>query len=422
VIDFNKARTLLTEFKGDSYLNGNGVLSKIGEFCLDMGKRVALVYDHFPGSESYLNTLKSTLKDVGIEIINEIQGAAPNAPLEDLARVSEKLKKLQPDFTISFGGGSTIDTVKAAGVLNILGADIESYFGVGKVTEKIIETGESLSPHLAIQTAASSGAHLTKYSNITDLKTGQKKLIVDKAIVPPKCVFDYEVTFTAPLTLTIDGALDGFSHSLEVLYGAVSQPEYQKIEQIALEAIRLVVKYLPQVLENPKNADAREGLGLATDLGGYAIMLGGTNGAHLTSFSLVDILSHGRACGMLNPYYTVFFAPAIRDPLQSLANIFTEAGYGPIASNELIDRDLGLAVAKAMIDFQRQIGFPTSLQEVEGFLDAHIEKALTAAKNPQLKMKLENMPIAMTAEDVDTYMAPILEAAKTGELSLVKNM
>ncbi len=61
---------------------------------------------------------------------------------------------------------------------------------------------------------------------------------------------------------------------------------------------------------------AREALCLATDLGGYAIMLGGTNGGHLTSFSLVDILTHGRACALMNPYYTVFFAPAVEGPLQ----------------------------------------------------------------------------------------------------------
>ncbi len=55
-------------------------------------------------------------------------------------------------------------------------------------------------------------------------------------------------------------------------------------------------------------------------------MIGGTNGAHLTSFSLVDILSHGRACGLMNPYYTVFFAPAIQGPLRLMAGVMREAG------------------------------------------------------------------------------------------------
>ena len=84
------------------------------------------------------------------------------------------------------------------------------------------------------------------------------------------------------------------------------------------EGIGLVVKYLPSVPSGTRRIiEARTALGLATDLGGYAIMLGGTNGAHLTSFSLVDILSHGRACAIMNPYYTVFFAPAVEEPLHA---------------------------------------------------------------------------------------------------------
>ena len=59
-------------------------------------------------------------------------------------------------------------------------------------------------------------------------------------------------------------------------------------------------------------------------------MLGGTNGAHLTSFSLIDILSHGRACAILNPYYTVLFASAIQGPLRLLAGVCRQVGLaGP---------------------------------------------------------------------------------------------
>jgi alcohol dehydrogenase class IV len=216
--------------------------------------------------------------------------------------------------------------------------------------------------------------------------------------------------------------MDGVSHSLEVLYGAVGGTSYAKIEEVARESIQLVVRYLPRVLERPRDAEGREGLGLATDLGGYTIMLGGTNGGHLTSFSLVDILSHGRACAMMNPYYTVFFAPAIERPLRLVGKIFQEAGYTKADVEGLSGRELGVAVAEAMIAFEKRIGFPTTLQEVDGFGDGHIERALTAAKNPQLKMKLENMPVPLTAEMVDAYMGPVLEAAKTGELSVIRNV
>ena len=71
----------------------------------------------------------------------------------------------------------------------------------------------------------------------------------------------------------------------------------------------------PPPLADPDELSAREALGLGTDLGGYAIMVGGTNGPHLNSFSFVDVLAHGRACAILLPYYTVLLAPAIERQL-----------------------------------------------------------------------------------------------------------
>ncbi len=245
---------------------------------------------------------------------------------------------------------------------------------------------------------------------------------MDEAIVPAHPVFDYEVTYGAPPALTADGALDGVSHSLEVLYGAVGKPYYAKVEEVAATGIGMVVNYLPRAIENPRDAEAREALCLATDLGGYAIMLGGTNGGHLTSFSLVDILSHGRACAIMNPYYTVFFAPAIQEPLKLMGKVYREAGLTTADVEGLSGRELGVAVAEAMFELARRIGFPTRLSEVEGFSQDHIERALAAAKNPQLKMKLENMPVPLTAEMVDEYMGPVLEAARDGDLTLIKNV
>ena len=420
--NFDVARALLREFKRDAYLYGLGVLPQVGQVVAGQGRRAALVRDVFPAAEGFVATIVESLAAAGVSLVGQIQGASPNAPREDLARIAAELMALDPDAIVSFGGGSTLDATKAAEVLRTLGGDVEDYFGTGLVTQVLAGSGRRLTPHVAIQTAASSGAHLTKYSNITDRQTGQKKLIVDEAIVPARPVFDYAVTFGAPAALTADGALDGIAHALEVLYGAVGKPYYPQVEQVARESIGLVVKYLPIVLENPQDAEGREALGLATDLGGYAIMLGGTNGGHLTSFSLVDVLSHGRACAIMNPYYTVFFAPAIKAPLRLVGAIFEAAGYTRADVSQLSGRALGVAVAEAMIAFERAIGFPATLDEVPGFSDAHVERALAAAKNPQLKMKLENMPVPLTAEMVDEYMGPVLWAARTGNLGLIKNV
>jgi alcohol dehydrogenase len=420
--DFDRARNLLTKFKGDTYLFGAGVLSRVGKVVASLGKRPVLVRDTFPGSDGFVQTIRESIADAGIALAGEIAGAGPNAPREDLFRIAGEIKALDPDVNISFGGGSTIDATKAGEVLRTLGGGIDDYFGTNQVTQALEKTGKSLTPHVAIQTAASSGAHLTKYSNITDVSTGQKKLIVDEAIVPARPVFDYVVTYGAPRSLTIDGALDGIAHSLEVLYSAVGKPSYEQAAEVAREGIALAVHYLPRAIEDPQDTEARTALGLATDLGAYAIMIGGTNGGHLTSFSLVDVTSHGRACALMNPYYTVFFAPAIEPALHLVGRIYRDAGLTNADVDHMTGRALGEAVAGAMFELSRRIGFPTTLSELSAFTEGHIDRALDAAKDPQLKMKLENMPIALTADMVDEYMGPVLRAAATGDISLIKSV
>ena len=132
--DFSKARDLLHEFKGDAYLFGAGVLSRVGGVVGSLGKRPALVRDTFPGSDGFVQTIWDSVADAGAAWEGQIKGAGPNAPLEDLFRITDELKALDPDVIISFGGGSTIDATKAAEVLRTLGGEINDYFGTALVT------------------------------------------------------------------------------------------------------------------------------------------------------------------------------------------------------------------------------------------------------------------------------------------------
>ena len=81
-----------------------------------------------------------------------------------------------------------------------------------------------------------------------------------------------------------------------------------------------------------------------------------------------------------------------------------------------------MTVAEGMIDYSKSVKMPTTLSELPGFNEAHIGRALTAAKNPQLDMKLKNMPVPLNASLIDEYMGPILKAAQTGDLELIKNL
>lgn len=419
---FEKSKILLDQFKGKSYTYGFGILNQAGDVSKEFGKKAVLVRGTFNGSNEAVETVAKSLTQSEIELVAQIKGSRPNSPKEDLDRITREINQANPDMVVSFGGGSTIDTTKAAVVLNALGGNIEDYFGTGLVTDALSKSGQSLLPHIAIQTLSGSASHLTKYANITDLSTSQKKLIVDDAIIPVRAMFDYNTTLDAGPNLTIDGAMDGFAHALEVLYGSINKNYYTLAAEIANTSMSLVLKYLPAALNNPKSQHAREALCLATDLGGYAIMIGGTNGGHLTSFSLVDILSHGRACAIMNPYYTIFFAPAIEKPLRLIGKIFEKAGLIRVDLDSLHGRFLGIAIAEAMFEFAARIGMPTHLASIDGFSEEHINRAINASKNPQLKMKLQNMPIPLSDDMVDEYMLPVLKAAVTGNISLVKNV
>ena len=430
-----QAKKVLKDWKGDSYTFGEDVLESTGKYAKKYGKKVSLVVTELGQAwiEKPLAQVKASLKGNKVKF-ETINGARPNAPREDVYRISLQVARSNSDAIVGLGGGSTVDAAKAAAVLNtyspsevmeILGASlseadsIEPYFGTGAVSKIKEKTGRPVMPVVSIQTAASSGAHLTKYSNITDLVTGQKKLIVDEAIVPPASVFDFKITLDSPMSLTLDGGLDGIAHAWEVFMGA-SGPAYEKVKEVAQLCIRLVVYGLQRVKKEKRDLEGRIALGLGTDLGGYSIMLGGTSGPHLGSFSLIDLLSHGRACALLNPYYTVLFAPVIQDQLKTVGAIFKEAGYIKGEIKNMSGRNLGLAVANGMIAFAKDLNFPTTLKEA-GATREHLDRMLTAAKNPQLKMKLQNMPTPMDAEkgDVDRMMKPVLEAAFTGDLNLI---
>ena len=417
----NKAKELIKTFKQDCYIHGLDCLDKIGPLSQGLGNNILLVTSLQERDSAHFDILTGSLKQAGLQIAGHTPTAHPNSPREDVFRIKTAILSKKPDIILAASGGSGIDATKAAIVLANLGGDLDDYFGLGKVAEKASSQGKKLLPLVALQTASGSAAHLTKYSNITDFRNHQKKLIIDESIVPSRALFDYGLTRTMSPSFTCDGAFDGLSHCLEVYYGA--RPEfYPKIEEIALTGIELILASLEKAVADPDDLDAREALGLATDLGGYAIMVEGTNGAHLTSFSLVDVLSHGRACAILNPYYTVFFSHAIQRQLHKLAGLMHKYDLSQNICLDQEGEELGKCVARGLIALSRKVGYPTTLAEIDGLTTGHITKALQAAKDPQLASKLQNMPIPMSAEDVDEYMRPVLESALKGDFTLIKTI
>jgi alcohol dehydrogenase len=427
---FTKARNLLANWKGDNYVFGRGVLPQVGKLAAAQGKN-ALVVCNTTYMKPVADAVVEALKKAGVSLSGGtvVPDAGPNAPRADVYRIETYILHHKPDVIIAVGGGSTIDACKAANFLATLGGavspEVDHWFGTGIVSEALKSTGKKLYPLIAVETSASSGAHLTKYSNITDPVAGQKKLVVDDAIVPQYSIFDYDVTASMPIPVTIDGALDSIAHCFEVFSGLPANAPREKYDLAASlteAAVELTVKYAPRVIKDPRDMEAREAIGMSTDLGGYAIMVGGTHGPHMTSFSLVDLAGHGTACGIMNPYYLVFFAPVIGKQLKLVGNIFKKYGYIGENPDSLSGWDLGIAVAQGMVAFGKAIKAPTTLRDLPKWNDSYVEKILSAAKDPQLDMKLKNMPVPLSAAKVDEYMGPIIRAAVDGDFSLIKSM
>jgi alcohol dehydrogenase len=427
---FAKSKKLLSDWKGANYVFGRGVLPQLGKLASQFGKN-ALVVCNTTYMKPMADKVVEALKSAGVGLAGNaiVPEAGPNAPRADVYRIETYILHHKPDVIIAVGGGSTIDACKAANFLAALGGavtpEIDHWFGTGIVSGALKSTGKKLYPLIAVETAASSGAHLTKYSNITDPVVGQKKLVVDEGIVPQYALFDYDVTASMPIPVTIDGALDSIAHCFEVFSGLPADAPREKYDLAAAlteTAVELTVQYAPRVIKDPKDLEAREAIGMSTDLGGYAIMVGGTHGPHMTSFSLVDLTGHGTACGLMNPYYAVFFAPAIEKQLRLTGNIFRKYGYISENLESLSGRDLGIAFARGMVAFGKAIGAPTALRDLPKWNDGYVDKILQAAKDPQLDMKLKNMPVPLTAATVDEYMGPIIRAAVSGDFSLIKTM
>ena len=326
----DKAKELIAEFKGESYAFGIGVLEQVGPGTAELG-RLALVVGRI-NSDWFKPTLATVLAGLeanSVEVVATVEGARPNAPREDVFRLRDEILRRQPEVIVSCESGSGIDACKAAAVLATFAdqeVELEDLFGVGKVTELCEKTSRKILPIVAVMTAPGSSAHLTKYSNITDVTTGQKKLIIDEAIVPPRAIFDYRLTATASLSFTLDGALDGVSHCLEVYLGAKAE-NGDAVENVCLTGIELIASGLKDVVKDTSDLVVRELIAMGTDLGGYAIMLGGTNGPHLNSFSMVKYLPHGRACALMCPYYVKFFAPAVAERVLKVGQIYGKLGF-----------------------------------------------------------------------------------------------
>ncbi len=206
------------------------------------------------------------------------------------------------DSLVSLGGGSSIDTAKAIGLLAANGGRISDY----KVPKPIPVPGP---PHVAIPTTAGTGSEVSRFTVISDSATEEKMLIAGGSLVPSAAVVDYELTMSMPKRLTADTGTDSLTHAIE---SYVSRKANAFSDVFALSAMKTIWAELPIAYHQPDNRAAREAMMLAATLAGIAFSNASVALVHGMSrpIGFFFHVPHGLSNAMLLPAVTRYSAEA----------------------------------------------------------------------------------------------------------------
>ena len=238
----------------------------------DMGKKKAfIVTDKVLFEMGYTNKVTEVLESQGIQykIFSDVE---PDPTLRCARAGAAEMTSFQPDVIISLGGGSAMDAAKIMWVMyehpEVNFHDLAmTFMDIRKRIYKFPTMGQK-AMMVAIATSAGTGSEVTPFAVITDEETGIKYPLADYELTPDMAIVDAELMMTSPKGLTACAGIDVLVHSIEA-YVSIMASEYTN--GLALEAIRLVFKYLPDAYnEGTTNIKAREKMAHASCMAGMA--------------------------------------------------------------------------------------------------------------------------------------------------------
>ena len=291
----------------------------------------------------------------------------PEPKLEDLDEIVELVRGQSFKAVVGIGGGSILDAAKIASMAATNPGSIKQYIGANLVKKRGL-------PLILIPTTAGSGSEATQAAVLTldDVKVSvwDSNLFADVSLVDPL------LTLSMPKKLTANTAIDALSHAIEALMSLDSNP---LTDAIALEAVKLIGKYLRLAYANGQNLEARYNLSLAALMGGIVISNAGLCAGHGIAYTYATEydLPHGASCALSLPYIMAFNLPACVDKLIAVAKAMGEPIRG-LSPDDAAYRAV-VAVKKLIED----VGLPTSLRDIgvsEGEVSKYAEDLLMKYK------------------------------------------
>lgn len=353
---------------GISY-HGHGAIQEIPELIRSRGfKKVFVVSD--PDLVKFGVTAKVTdlLKENGIEyeLYSDVK---PNPTIENVQHGVEAFKSSGADCMITIGGGSSMDTGKAIGIIinNPEFADVRSLEGVAPTKKRTVFT-------IAVPTTGGTGAESTINYVITDVQKKRKFVCVDPNDIPDIAVVDPDMMASMPKGLTASTGMDALTHAIE---GYTTAGAWELADCLNLEAIRLIAKNLRKAYEN--DPDGREGMALAQYVTAMAYSNVGLGIAHSMAHTLGAVYDtpHGVACAMMLPIVMEFNQNYTGDKFKYIAEAF---GVDTTGMDEAAYRKAAIDAVKQLSE---DVGIPKKLEKLsEGDLPFLCESAAADACAP----------------------------------------
>ena len=331
--------------------HGKGAIQEIAGEVTSRGLKKALLCTD-PDLLKFGVTKKVTdvLEAAGIayDIYSDIK---PNPTIQNVQDGVEALKKSQADCIIAIGGGSSMDTAKAIGIIttNPEFADVRSLEGVAPTKNPSL-------PIIAVPTTAGTAAEVTINYVITDVEKNRKMVCVDPHDIPVVAVVDPDMMASMPKGLTAATGMDALTHAIE---GYITKGAWELSDMFHLKAIEIISKSLRGAVDN--TPEGREGMALGQYVAGMGFSNVGLGIVHSMAHPLGALYDtpHGVANAIILPTVMEYNAPATGEKYREIARAMGVKGVDDMSQEEY---------RKAAIDAVRQlsqdVGIPADLKEI----------------------------------------------------------
>ena len=298
----------------------------------------------------FLDKVEAYLKEAGMEV-QLFEGVEPDPSVETVMKGAKAMTDFQPDVIVAIGGGSSMDTAKAIGIIatNTEFADVRSLEGVSPTKNKC-------APIIAVPTTAGTAAEVTINYVITDEEKKRKFVCVDPKDIPIVAIVDSDMMSSMSAGLTAATGMDALTHAIE---GYITKGAWELSDMFHIKAIEIISRSLRAAVKNEKAG--REGMAL----GQYVAGMGFSNVGLGVDHSMAHTLSayydtpHGKACAILLPTVMAYNADYTGEKYRDIA-----IAMGVKGVEKMSQAEYRKAAVDAVKKLSEDVGIPTTLKGI----------------------------------------------------------